>query len=33
MKSILLSVLAVAALLAIPAVAHHSFTMFDQTRC
>jgi Family of unknown function (DUF6152) len=32
MKSILLSVLAVAMLLAIPASAHHSFTMFDATK-
>jgi hypothetical protein len=32
MKAILLSVLAGAMLLAIPAVAHHSFTMFDQTK-
>ena len=32
MRSILLSVLSVAMLLAIPAVAHHSFTMFDQTK-
>jgi hypothetical protein len=32
MKSIMLSVLAVAMLLAIPAVAHHSFTMFDTTK-
>ena len=32
MKSILLSILAVAMLLAIPASAHHSFTMFDATK-
>jgi hypothetical protein len=32
MKSILLSILAGAMLLAIPALAHHSFTMFDATK-
>lgn len=32
MKSILLSLLAVGILLAIPALAHHSFTMFDTTK-
>jgi len=32
MKSILLIVLATVTLLAIPAVAHHSFTMFDTTK-
>lgn len=32
MKPRLLSVLAVAATLAIPALAHHSFTMFDTTK-
>ena len=32
MKSILLSALAAVMLLAIPAAAHHSFTMFDQTK-
>jgi hypothetical protein len=32
MKLRLLSVLAAATLLAIPVVAHHSFTMFDQTK-
>ena len=32
MKSRLLSVLAVVALVAIPALAHHSFTMFDTTK-
>ena len=32
MKSVLLSLLAVGMLLAIPALAHHSFTMFDTTK-
>jgi hypothetical protein len=32
MKSLPLIVLAAAMLIAIPAVAHHSFTMFDQTK-
>jgi len=32
MKSRLLSVLAIAPLLAIPVLAHHSFTMFDATK-
>ena len=32
MKSILLSISVVAVLLAIPALAHHSFTMFDMTK-
>jgi hypothetical protein len=32
MKRTLFSALAVAILLAIPALAHHSFTMFDQTK-